>query len=216
MEENTASAKPKIGPRRIIMSVVGMSFLGVCVALLTKANLGVDPFTCFCTGIGNLFHSTYTIFFIIVTGIFLVAVFFLDKHYIGIATVLNLLLVSTVAKGFSYVIQGITPQTWWQQAIILLIALVLLCIASSMYICADLGVSSYDAMSLILSNRTHWQYRWCRIGTDLICIGVGWLCGGKVGVGTVFTAFFMGPFTQWCNKHIAIPLLGKEYVPHAS
>jgi uncharacterized membrane protein YczE len=84
-------------------------------------------------------------------------------------------------------------------------------VGSSLYITADLGVSSYDAMSLILSERTKIQFRWCRISTDLVCVIVGFFCHAVLGIGTIITAFFMGPFTQFCNVHISQPLLGTEF-----
>jgi uncharacterized membrane protein YczE len=198
--------------KRIIMSFIGMSILGVVVALLRKANLGVDPFTSFVVGIGNIFNTTYGIMFPILTGIFLVAVFFLDKHFIGIATILNLFIVGPIAditlKGLNLIF---TVSNIWIQIATLFIALVILCIASALYIVANLGVSSYDAMSLILSEKLKgkkWgQYRFCRIFTDLICVIIGFLTGATIGVGTVITAFFMGPFTQFFIEHLAKPLL---------
>ena len=40
--------------------------------MLQKANLGVDPFTCFVTGIANIFSSTYSTFYLILTGALLI------------------------------------------------------------------------------------------------------------------------------------------------
>ena len=70
-------------------------------------------------------------------------------------------------------------------------------------------VSSYDAVAIILSEKTPFQFRWCRIFTDLCCVGIGFVCGANVGIGTVITAFCMGPFTQWCCDHFAKPLLAR-------
>ena len=76
--------------KRVAMSFFGVIVTGFCIGAFQKANLGADPFTCFVTGIANLFHSTYSTFYIIVTGALLVGVFFVEKHYIGVATVINL------------------------------------------------------------------------------------------------------------------------------
>ena len=58
------------------MSFFGVIVTGFCIGAFQKANLGADPFTCFVTGIANIFHSTYSTFYIIVTGALLVGVFF--------------------------------------------------------------------------------------------------------------------------------------------
>ena len=47
--------------KRIAMSFFGVIVTGFCIGAFQKANLGADPFTCFVTGIANLFHSTYSI-----------------------------------------------------------------------------------------------------------------------------------------------------------
>lgn len=40
--------------RRVTMALCGVILCGFCVGMLQKANLGVDPFTCFVTGIACL------------------------------------------------------------------------------------------------------------------------------------------------------------------
>ena len=81
---------------------------------------------------------------------------------------------------------------------------IFICFGSAFYMTADLGVSTYDAIALIICNT--WKkgkFQYVRIITDLVCVilGVGLflLAGGNVsmiptiaGVGTIITAFFMG------------------------
>ncbi len=83
--------------KRITMAFCGVTLCGLCVGMLQKANLGVDPFTCFVTGIANIFSSTYSTFYLILTGILLLLVFVLRRHYIGIATIINLLFTGIAA-----------------------------------------------------------------------------------------------------------------------
>jgi uncharacterized membrane protein YczE len=84
---------------------------------------------------------------------------------------------------------------------------------------ADLGVSTYDAIALIITGT--WKkgkFKYVRIITDLCCIILGVilfiLAGNKVadiptiaGVGTIITAFFMGPLIEFFNEKIARPML---------
>ena len=84
---------------------------------------------------------------------------------------------------------------------------------------ADLGVSTYDAVALIIVNT--WKvgkFRYVRILCDLVCVlaGIGLYvaAGGKisgisaiVGAGTIVTAFFMGPLIEFFNIYVAKPFL---------
>ena len=60
-----------------------------------------------------------------------------------------------------------------------------------------------------------------RIATDIVCVITGCLLflasGGSfsaiptiAGIGTIITAFFMGPLIEFFNVHIARPMLNKK------
>lgn len=199
--------------KRIIMTVIGTVFTGVAVGILKKAALGTDPFTAFVTGCANALHSTYGVMYPIVIGILLVAVFFIDRHYIGIGTILNLFIIGIVADYSLKLLDSIyDADTWLIRGITLIVAIFVLCFASSLYIAADLGVSSYDAVSLIMADKKVAQYRFCRIFTDVICVIIGYLLHAAdcVGIGTIITAFGMGPIVQFFIKHVARKILSER------
>ncbi|HHV12388.1 MAG TPA: hypothetical protein GXX75_19115 [Clostridiales bacterium] len=91
----------------------------------------------------------------------------------------------------------------------MVIGLAWMCFASFLYYTADLGVSTYDALSLIITKRRQWKFRYVRIISDLICVAVGALLHAVVGVGTVITAFFMGPLIEFFNVNFSKPLLDR-------
>ena len=84
---------------------------------------------------------------------------------------------------------------------------------------AALGVSTYDAVALIMAHK--WKigkFKFIRIITDLVCVALGlvlFLIGGGawkdvpafIGIGTILTAFFMGPLIDFFNRKIAQPML---------
>ena len=87
---------------------------------------------------------------------------------------------------------------------------------------ADLGVSTYDAVAIVMSGK--WKiakFKYCRIATDLVCVLVGcglFLLGGGAmkdiptiaGIGTIITAFFMGPLIEYFNVKVARPMLKQK------
>jgi len=193
--------------RRMIMSVIGVVMTGLAVSFLRKAGLGTDPFTGAVVGLGNVVHLSYGTMYPIVIGVLLVLVFFVDKHFLGIATIFNMVIIGPVAdaglKVLNYLYETDHPL---KMIITFAAAIVILCFASSLYITADLGVSSYDAISLIMADKKVAKYRICRIVTDVICVIIGFVFKASIGVGTVITAFGMGPLTQWFIDHVAEPL----------
>ena len=204
-KENITSEKC----RRIAMSFFGVILTGFCIGAFQKANLGADPFTCFVTGIANMFHSTYSIFYIIVTGTLLAGVFFVEKHYIGIATLINLFFTGMAADFMRGILDRLFPAPGISVRIIMMLAGIFgTCFAASVYFTADLGVSAYDAWSLIAANKYKIAaFRLCRIASDTVCVLTGLLCHVTIGVGTVITALFMGPVVQWFNTNVSEPFL---------
>ena len=94
-----------------------------------------------------------------------------------------------------------------------------ICIGSALYMTADLGVSTYDSVAITMADKWKWgKFQYIRIATDIVCVVLGtavFLIGGGswsrvpefVGVGTIITAFFMGPLIEFFNVRIARPLL---------
>ena len=86
-------------------------------------------------------------------------------------------------------------------------------VAAALYFTADLGVSAYDAIALIAAYKYQLlPFKYCRIITDSICVLVRFAFNVTLGVGTIITALFMGPLTQWFKIHIAEPILAHDQV----
>ena len=140
--------------KRILASVFGVALCGVCVAMMQKANFGTDPFTVFVTGLANLFHTTYGTLYPFINVALLILTLVLDRHYIGLATVINIFGVGTIADLTSKLINDLFPEvTDLSRWIFLLLGLIFMCLSASLYFTADLGVSTYDAMALIASDK---------------------------------------------------------------
>ena len=210
MEQQTACRT--LLAKRIMMAAAGIAVTGISVALFKTAAFGTDPFSCLSLGIWNLSGFSYGIVYPVLNVLLLIGIFFADRHYIGLATVMNLLLMGVIVEGFMDLFEGWLPHTdLASRAVLLAVAVVLMCFSASLYFTADLGVSTYDAWALILTKRTGIPFRACRIGTDILCILAGFLMGAVVGVGTVITALGMGPLIEFFNKKCSEPLLyGKK------
>ena len=206
--------------RRILMSLFGVIICAVSVGIFKIAALGVDPFQTLMSGLDKLIPIPFGTLYVIANVALLTFSLIVDRHNIGLATFINLFLLGYVTEfTYEFLQTVIVNPSMTVRVICLLIVIVILCISSSLYMTADLGVSTYDAVAIVLSGK--WKiakFKYCRIATDLVCVIAGcclFLLGGGsfaqiptiAGVGTIVTAFFMGPLIEYFNVKIARPML---------
>lgn len=210
--------------RRILMSFFGVMMGAIAVAFFKLAAFGVDPFQSLMSGLDQLIPIQFGTLYVIVNVVLLTFSVIVDRHNIGIATFINLTLLGYVTQfTLDYLHKIFVDPSMVVRVISMLVGIVVICIGSALYMTADLGVSTYDAIAIVMANK--WKlgkFKYIRICTDLVCIVLGiitFLIGGGlakdiltfVSVGTIITAFFMGPLIEFFNEKIARPLLrGKE------
>ena len=208
--------------RRIFMCVAGVLICAVSVGFFKLAAFGVDPFQTFMCGINQMIPISFGTLYVIVNAVLLLFALIFDRHYIGIATFINLFLLGYVVEFTHQTLLGIFPDASLMIRITSLVfGFVALCFGSSVYMTADLGVSTYDAVALIMANK--WKlgkFKYIRIATDAVCVVLGitiFLLGdGKisaiptfVGLGTILAASSMGPLIDFFNRKVSIPFLEK-------
>ena len=209
-----------LSPRRIVMCILGVVISGITVGMFKHAALGIDPFQTLMAGLDAVIPIRFGTLYVIANAVLLLFALCMDRHKIGIGTLVNLFLLGYIAEFTMAVLKRIMPSPGLPAKLILLgITIVILCLATSLYFTADLGVSPYDAVALIWSQRqAHIPFFACRVICDFACVLLGTiLCRmagfslGKimevVGIGTIITAFFMGPLIDFFNRHIAGPML---------
>ena len=209
--------------KRIFMSLFGVIICAISVGIFKIAALGVDPFQSFMAGLDKLVPIKFGTLYVIANCVLFLFALIFDRHYIGIATFINLFLLGYITQfTYEFLLTVIVNPSIFVRIICLIVGVVIICFGSAFYMTADLGVSTYDAVALIISNT--WKkgkFQYIRIITDLVCVIVGvalfLLSGGKpneiitiAGVGTIITAFFMGPLIEFFNVHFARPFLNKS------
>ena len=210
--------------KRIGMSLFGVIICAVSVGIFKIAALGVDPFQSFMAGLDAMIPIDFGTLYVITNAVMLIFALVFDKHYIGIATFINLFLLGYITQ-FTYDLlqKVIVAPSIMIRILCLIVGVVIICFGSAFYMTADLGVSTYDAVALIICNT--WKkgkFQYVRIITDIVCVILGvalfLLAGGGLaqiptiaGIGTIITAFFMGPLIEFFNVHVARPVLkGKD------
>lgn len=137
--------------KRILMAFIGVIVSGLAVGLFRNARFGTDPFQVFVNGISNkVTFMDFGTLYMLINLLMLLLIFLLNKHHIGISTFVNIFLLGYVVQFSDDVVAGLVGDSPSMPVRIALLAagLVILCFASAMYFTADLGVSTYDAVSL--------------------------------------------------------------------
>lgn len=211
--------KEKLG-KRVAMSLFGVIICAISVGIFKIAALGVDPFQSFMAGLDSIVPISFGTLYVITNAVMLLFALIFDRHYIGIATFINLFLLGYITQfTYEFLQKIIVNPNIGVRIACLVIGVVIICFGSAFYMTADLGVSTYDAVALIIVNT--WEkgkFQYVRIITDIVCVILGvtlfMLAGGTIGniptiagIGTIITAFFMGPLIEFFNVHIARPFL---------
>ena len=209
--------------KRALMSALGVLICGISVGMFKHAALGVDPFQSLMSGLDAVVPMRFGTLYVIANLILLTFALVFDRRKIGLATLINLFLLGYVAEFSQGFVRRLMPAPALPARLMLLAAaIVIMCLASAFYFTADMGVSTYDAVALIWSEKQRKiPFPVCRVITDLTCV----LCGaalcrlagfslsqitGVVGIGTIITAFFMGPLIEFFNQKIARPFLAGQ------
>ena len=184
--------------RRASQLLAGLVLYGTSSSLLVLAGLGLDPWDVLHQGLARRLGLGVGTWAIIV-GAAVLLLWVPLRQRPGIGTLCNVVVIG----GTMDVVLGLaTPPHGLAARVALLAAGVLLNgVATGAYIGAGLGPGPRDGLMTGLAARGH-SIRVVRTGIELSVLGVGFVLGGTVGVGTVLYAVAIGPLA-----HVTIPRL---------
>ncbi len=196
--------------RRTLMTLTGQIILGTGAGLLRSSSLGTDPYQCFTRAVASISVFDYGTTFIIINAVCLVLMVIFARSYIGVSTFFNMFLLGYIIDySAAATVSLFPPETMPVKLLLLFSALIFICFGSALIFTSDLGVSTYDWIALRIADaQTRISFKWIRVFTDLMCVLIG-LCFSIIpGIGTVITAFALGPVIAFFRKYVTEPLLG--------
>ncbi len=196
--------------RRIAQLLVGLVLYGIAGSLMIRAVLGVDPWTVLAQGL-----SVRTVLGIgVLTNLIGVAVLLLWiplRQKPGVGTVLNILIIGPSIELGLWLVPPIT--VLWAQILVFAAGLVLLAVASGLYIGARMGPGPRDGLMTGLHRRFGVPIWVARTSVEVAVLTIGWILGGNVGFGTVAFALLIGPL---CNITLPLFAIPAPSVPAAT
>ncbi len=204
--------KSKISARRMIVMLIGNLIMGLGVAIFKYSLMGNDPCNASYMAIAASVHIPYAYMAWIMNGLLFVAEIIFGRHHIGIGTFVNWFVVGPLVTLFTWIMESIfvRPESFVGRLPILVVGILVLSLSCSLYQKAEVGVSPYDSIPIIVNERTKIPYFVCRVVMDGIAALITWLLGGIVGLGTLVCALGLGPFITLFDKLVSERAVGKK------
>lgn len=179
---------------RLIVLIAGLFCFALGIVLTLQSRLGLGPWDVFHQGLANRLGLPFGRTSILVGFGVLMLAWALGIRP-GVATVLNMLLVG----GFIDLILwlGLVPDfagwSWLVRLAVDVSGVAVVGIGSAFYIKANLGAGPRDGLMLGLARRAGGRVAPVRAAIELSVLAVGFLLGGKAGLGTLIFALGIGP-----------------------
>ena len=169
---------------------LGLVLFGLGESILIASGAGVSPWTVLAQGISG--KTGWSIGFVTMIVSFAILVLWIPlRQKPGMGTLLNALIIAFMID-FSLVLLPY-PETLLWQLIQAAIGVLVVGLASGIYLTANRGAGPRDGLMTGLQAKTGMPIATIRIGIEVTVVSIGWYLGGVVGVGTLFFAFGIGP-----------------------
>jgi uncharacterized membrane protein YczE len=180
-------------PRRITQLIVGLVLFGIGIGLMLQSGLGVPPWDVLHQGLARQFGMTVGVWSIIISVIVLLLWLPLKQPY-GLGTLLNAIIIGVVIDLTGLFIPAATTTgvAW----VMLLAGVLLIGIATGLYIGANLGPGPRDGLMTGIARRGP-SIRLTRAVIEITVLTLGWILGGTFGLGTIVFAIAIGPLVQF-------------------
>lgn len=174
---------------RILRVLFGLFLYSLGSYLGIQANVGLGAWEAFGIGVSGIVHMSYGDVTVL-TGVAILVLDVLLGEKIGIATILNTLIIGKLVDAMLTVNLIPQMQNYFAGVAMLLTGQIVLCFGVCFYVGAGLGAGPRDSLMVALGKRLRrvpiGAVRGAIEGTVLI---IGWALGAKVGIGTVISVF---------------------------
>lgn len=185
--------------RRLAQLLVGLFLYGFAIGMMLEAAVGVAPWDVLTQGLMNVTGLPFWLLTNII-GVVVLLLWIPIRQKPGIGTVLNVLMIGPSADVARWMIPEVTELL--PRILLFAGALVLLAVATGLYIGARFGPGPRDGLMTGIHRRWGWRIWIVRTSIEVTVLAIGWVLGGNVGLGTLAFALLIGPMVN-----VTLPLL---------
>lgn len=184
---------------RILRLFAGLFTYAVGIVFTINANLGFSPWDVFHKGLSNTIHITMGQASMFV-GFALIVFDTVFGERLGWGTLFNMFFIGFFMDFL--MLNHLIPitQSIFSGVLMMLFGMLVIGIASYLYIGAGLGSGPRDGLMVALTKKTGKSVRVIRTIIEASALIIGYALGGYVGVGTFIMALTTGYFVQFAFK----------------
>jgi uncharacterized membrane protein YczE len=196
--------------RRTSQLFAGLVLYGVGMALMVESRLGLTSWDVFHQGLSRVTGLSFGLV-VILLGIPILLLWIPLRQRPGFGTMANLVVIGFVVDGAL----AIVPDApLWVRACYLVAGILVIGMGTGLYIGARMGPGPRDGlMTGIVARFPRLSIRLVRTVLELTVLGLGWLLGGTVGLGTLAFALSIGPLAQLFIPMFTVPAGDGEPAP---
>ena len=183
-------ALPPLFARRFAQLLLGLFLYGIGISLMVRASVGIAPWDVLTQGLSAQTGWSFGALTNVI-GLVVLLLWIPIRQKPGLGTVLNVLLIGPSAQFGLWLFPEF--QGLWQQVPAFVSGLLVLALATGMYIGANFGPGPRDGLMTGLHRRTGWPIGLVRTLIEASVLLAGWAMGGDAGWGTLVFALSIGP-----------------------
>ena len=189
--------------RRIVQLLAGLFAYGIAISLMVQAGIGVAPWDVLTQGLSKLTGIDFGLMTNII-GAFVLLLWIPIRVRPGLGTLANVALIGPSAQLGLWIFPR--QHVLGLQLVFFTIGLVLLALATGLYIGARMGPGPRDGLMTGIHARTGWKLWRVRTVIEVTVLLVGWALGGNFGPGTIAFAVLVGPIVSVTIPWLRVPL----------
>lgn len=194
--------------KRSFVSVIGIVIITLGVGFAKTSDFGVDPYTSAVMGLSKLCGIDMGTLMLLMNIIIILISWRLLPKIMGFGTIFNMLFIGYLIEFMSNTLHHLFDSpSMLLKILFLIIGTLIFSFGVSLYIQANVGVGPYDAMTLVIVDKSHASYRTIRVVQDVFFVIVGIVTGGPFGVGTIVLALFTGPIVDVMNRYLTTKII---------
>ncbi|WP_423189000.1 YczE/YyaS/YitT family protein [Alkalibacterium sp. f15] len=200
---------------KILLMLLGIFILGVSISFLRYGALGTDPYTTMNLGVSSAVGLSFGVYQMFINFILFILVLLFKRETIGIGTIVNMIMVGYTSDiVFFYLLNEMPAQpVFLLRLTVTVLATALACVGISMYMEAELGIAPYDALAILIIDKSNQRIPFfvARMFVDILAVIIGFNFGAVVGIGTLMLAVLTGPLVQLIREKIIKPILTNKF-----
>ncbi|MCE5256196.1 MAG: YitT family protein [Spirochaetaceae bacterium] len=184
--------------KEVVIILIGLMTSSFGTSIFYNAELGSSPMATFCDGVHTVFGISYGTANTLVNLLLLIVLFFLNRKYINIGTVLCVFAIGPFVNLFTSLLSGLAISNWniFPRILCTILGTTLMGVGLGLYVAVDRGLGALEGLVKVLCEKSRFSYSKAKIIQDIILVAGGIAMSARWGIGTIIAMFLTGPVLQ--------------------